>query len=75
MSQTPNEKDNPNKDCGNYSVNFSQSDLINIYVKEWVLKWCRKEHPEAFYEAEKYIKKKLNKNKNKNKKKGSNADA
>ena len=65
MSQTPNEKDNPNKDCNNYSVNFSQSDLINIYVKEWVLKWCRKEHPEAFYEAEKYIKKKLKKIKKK----------
>jgi hypothetical protein len=29
----PIEKDNPNKACGNYAVNFSASDLINIHVK------------------------------------------
>lgn len=68
MSQTPDDKDSPNDGCGDYSVNFSQSDLINIYVKEWVLKWCKKEHPEAFYEAEKYIKNKLKNNKKKIKK-------
>lgn len=61
----PSEKDNPNKTCGNYAVNFRASDLINIHVKEWVLKWCKQEHPEAFCEAEKYIKKRLNKNSDK----------
>ena len=51
--------DNPNKIPNNYSVNFSKSDLINIYAKEWVLRWCRKYHPEAFVEAEKFVKESL----------------
>tara|TARA_R110001592_G_scaffold321636_1_gene600219 strand:- start:5023 stop:5175 length:153 start_codon:yes stop_codon:yes gene_type:complete len=39
-----------------YQVNFQQEDLHNIYIKEWVLMWCKKYHPEAFIEAEKFIK-------------------
>ena len=29
--------------------------LINIYVKQWVFEWCKKYHPEAFVEAEKFV--------------------
>ena len=53
--------DDPNKGCGQYTVNFDQSDLINIYIRQWVLQWCKKYHPEAFVEAEKYIRSKLKK--------------
>jgi len=45
--------------CGKYSINFDKEDLVNIYVKEWVLKWCKKYHPEAFDEAEKFVKNNL----------------
>tara|TARA_B100001093_G_C26846579_1_gene1023076 strand:+ start:3270 stop:3446 length:177 start_codon:yes stop_codon:yes gene_type:complete len=45
--------------CEQYSVNINKEDLINIYVKEWVLKWCKKYHPEAFDEAEKFVKNNL----------------
>ena len=59
MKLLPMNDDNPNKIPNNYSVNFSKSDLINIYAKEWVLRWCRKYHPEAFVEAEKFVKESL----------------
>jgi len=59
MSLIPKNNNNPNEECGNYRVNFSKSDLINIYVKEWVFKWCKEYHPEAFVEAEKFVKKSL----------------
>ena len=68
MSSSQKKEDNPNSDCGDYTINFSKSDLINIYVKEWVFKWCKKYHPEAFVEAEKFVKDSLDcskKNKNK----------
>ncbi len=39
----------------NYTVNIDPEDLINIYVKQWVLEWCKKYHPEAFKEAEKFV--------------------
>ena len=35
-----------------YTVNIDPEDLINIYIKQWVLEWCKKYHPEAFEEAE-----------------------
>ena len=54
-----NKNPNPNSGCGDYKINFSKSDLINIYVKEWVFEWCKKYHPEAFVEAEKFVKKSL----------------
>ena len=34
-----------------YTVNIDPEDLINIYIKQWVLEWCKKYHPEAFEEA------------------------
>jgi hypothetical protein len=56
MSSNKNKDPNPNSGCGDYKINFSKSDLINIYVKEWVVEWCKKYHPEAFVEAEKFVK-------------------
>ena len=44
-----------------YSVNIGKEDLIQIYVKQWVLAWCKKNHPEIFKKAEKKIKNILNK--------------
>lgn len=40
----------------NYSIDVQEEDYINIYVKQWILEWCKKYHPEAFEEAEKYVK-------------------
>ena len=40
-----------------YTLNISQQELVNFYVKEWLLKWCKKYHPEAFEEAHKFVKK------------------
>ena len=49
---------NPNKPfCGEYSINIQEEDLVNIYVRKWVLKWCKKYHPEAFEEANQFIRK------------------
>ena len=45
--------------CGNYTVNMDRESLINIYVDKWILKWCKKYHPEAFEEANKFIRKLL----------------
>ena len=53
---------NPNKNCNNYSVNIKEEDLIQIYVRRWVLKWCEKYHPETFDEAEKFIRNLYNEN-------------
>ena len=52
----PKKNNNPHHECGDFRVNLSRSDLVNIYVKEWVLEWCKKYHPEAFFEAEEFIK-------------------
>ena len=51
----PHSEENPNKECGRYSVNIEQEDLINIYVKKWVLEWCKKYHPEAFEKADEFV--------------------
>ena len=45
----------PNKCVEKYELNISDEDLINTYVKDWVLLWCEKYHPEAFEEAENFI--------------------
>ena len=42
-----------------YTVNIDPEDLINIYIKQWVLEWCKKYHPEAFEEAEKFIREQM----------------
>jgi len=39
----------------NHTINIDPEDLVSIYVREWVLEWCKKYHPEAFEEAEKFI--------------------
>ena len=44
----------PNKCVEKYELNISDEDLINTYVKDWVLLWCEKYHPEAFEEAENF---------------------
>ena len=43
----------------NYSVNIDKEDLIQIHVREWVFEWCKKYHPEAFEEAEQFIRKEM----------------
>lgn len=37
-------------------VNIPQEDLINCYVNQWVMEWCKKYHPEAFEEAKTFVK-------------------
>ena len=49
----------------NYTVNISKEDLIKVYVKQWVFEWCKKYHPEAFDEAEKYVRKEMDEDKEK----------
>jgi len=46
---------NMNEKKPKYSINIEKEDLVNIYVKQWVLEWCKKYHPEAFTEAEKFV--------------------
>ena len=46
---------NSEKSHGDYKLNISKEDLVRIYVKQWVLEWCRKYHPKAFEEAEKFV--------------------
>jgi len=51
--------DNPNEGVNPYKIEFTRSDLINAYIKEWVLRWCKENHPEAFEEALKLAKESL----------------
>ena len=46
----------------NYTINIDPEDLISIHVKEWVLEWCKKYHPEAFKEAEIFVREIINQN-------------
>jgi len=43
-----------------YELDISQEELSQVYIKAWVLMWCEKYHPEAFVEAEKFVKQHLN---------------
>ena len=45
----------PPEKLGKYTVDIDKEDLVEMYVKKWVLKWCKKYHPEAFSEGEKFI--------------------
>ena len=38
-----------------YTLDVSREEIIEIYVKEWVLNWCKKHHPEVFDKAKAYI--------------------
>ena len=49
------EKDKPNSECGNYRININKEELVASLVKEWVLEWCKKYHPEAFKEAHSFV--------------------
>lgn len=42
-----------------YKINYTKEDLIGCYVREWVMEWVKKYHPEAFEEAEKFVKENL----------------
>jgi hypothetical protein len=56
-------EENPNiPPFAKYRVNMDKEDLINIYIRKWVLKWCKEYHPEAFIEAEKFIRELANEN-------------
>ena len=46
-----------------YIVDFDEALCQERAVEQWVLEWCRKYHPEAFDEAEKFIKGLVNENK------------
>ena len=45
------EKEKSNK----YSINYTKEDIIGCHVREWVMQWVKKYHPEAFTEAEKFV--------------------
>ena len=47
-----------------HKIDYTEEDIIGCYVREWVMEWCKKYHPEAFVEAEKFVKEYLNENKN-----------
>lgn len=38
-----------------YTINIEEDSLINMWTNKWVLEWCRKYHPEAFEQANKFI--------------------
>lgn len=38
-----------------YSINFTREDIIGVYVRQWVMKWVERYHPEAFDEARKFV--------------------
>jgi len=52
MSSKQEESDNPNNECGNHSIDFTDEDLIKFYVNRRVLAWCKENHPEIFKESE-----------------------
>ena len=39
----------------NYTIDHNQEELIEVAVKEWVLEWCEKHHPEVFVRAREFI--------------------
>lgn len=43
-----------------FELDISEDELSQIYIKAWVLMWCEKYHPEAFVEAEKFVKQHFN---------------
>lgn len=38
-----------------YSINTDTSLLKERAIEQWVLRWCREHHPEAFEEASQYV--------------------
>jgi hypothetical protein len=42
-----------------YEVNYTKEDIISYHVREWVMNWVKKYHPEVFKEAEKFVLEKM----------------
>jgi len=42
-------------EVSDYTININKDSQINIWTNKWVLEWCKKYHPEAFEEANKFI--------------------
>ena len=42
-------------EVADYTINVDKDSQINSWTNKWVLEWCRKYHPEAFEEANKFI--------------------
>ena len=38
-----------------YTVNFDEESISEIAIQEWVLAWCRKNHPEVFDRAREFL--------------------
>lgn len=52
-----------NEIAGNkYSLDIAKEEIINSYIKEWVLQWCEKYHPESFEKANQFVEEYLNQN-------------
>lgn len=51
MNEFNNKTSTPEK----YTVNISEQDLKRVYLKEWVLMWCEKYHPEAFIQGDRFL--------------------
>lgn len=50
-----------NEIAGNkYKLDINKEDLMNSYINEWVLEWCKKYHPEAFERANQFVEEYLN---------------
>lgn len=43
------------KESQKHSVNYTKEDIVGCYVRQWVMEWVKKYHPEAFMEAEKFV--------------------
>ena len=46
-----------------YTVDIEPEVLVDSYVNKWVLEWCKKYHPQAFDEANKFVKEYLEESK------------
>ena len=51
MNEFNNKTSTPKK----YTINISEQDLKRVYLKEWVLMWCEKYHPEAFIQGDRFL--------------------
>lgn len=49
--------------CGKYRINIEKEDLINLYVRKWVLRWCKENRPEVFKDGRKFVEDLLNEEK------------
>ena len=39
----------------NYTLDISKEEWIQVYTNEWVLNWCKQNHPKIFDEAIKQL--------------------